>query len=46
MQCFFVNIKCEFGWAYKVAAEIADAHITSEIHSTSSDWDSIAECHV
>ena len=46
MQCFFVNIKCELGRAYDVAAEIADAEIASEIHSTSGDWDLIAKCYV
>ena len=46
MQCFFVNIKCELGRAYEVAADIADAHIASEIHSTSGDWDLIAKCYV
>ncbi len=46
MQCFFVNIKCELGRAYEVAAAIADAEIASEVHSTSGDWDLIAKCYV
>lgn len=46
MQCFFVNIKCELGRAYEVAAAIADAEIASEIHSTSGDYDLIAKCYV
>jgi len=46
MQCFFVNIKCELGQAYAVAADLADAQIASEIHSTSGDWDLIAKFYV
>lgn len=46
MQCFFVNIKCELGQAYEVAAEIADAQLASEIHSTSGDWDLLAKFYV
>lgn len=46
MQCFFVNIKCELGRAYDVAAEIADAQLASEIHSTSGDWDLLAKFYV
>lgn len=46
MQCFFVNVKCELGKAYAVAAELADAQIASEIHSTSGDWDLIAKFYV
>jgi len=46
MQCFFVNIKCELGRAYEVAAAIADAELASEIHSTSGDYDLIAKCYV
>jgi len=46
MRCFFVNIKCELGRAYDVAAEVADAQIASEIHSTSGDFDLIAKFYV
>lgn len=46
MQCFFVNVKCELGRAYEVAAEIADAQLASEIHSTSGDWDLLAKFYV
>ena len=46
MQCFFVNVKCELGRAYEVAAAIADAQLASEIHSTSGDWDLLAKFYV
>lgn len=46
MRCFFVNIKCELGRAYDVAAAIADEQIASEVHSTSGDYDLIAKCYV
>ncbi len=46
MRCFFVNIKCELGRAYTVAADIADAEIASEVHSISGDYDLMAKCYV
>ncbi len=46
MQCFFVNIKCELGKAYAVAADLADAQVASEIYSTSGDFDLLAKCYV
>lgn len=46
MNCFFVNVKCELGRAYEVAAAIADAQLASEIHSTSGDWDLLAKFYV
>lgn len=46
MQCFFVNVKCDLGRAYEVAAAIADAQLASEIHSTSGDWDLLAKFYV
>lgn len=46
MRCFFVNIKCELGRAYGVAADLADEQIASEIHSTSGDYDLIAKFYV
>lgn len=46
MRCLFVNIKCELGRAYGVAADLADEQIASEIHSTSGDYDLIAKFYV
>lgn len=46
MRCLFVNIKCELGKAYGVAADLADEQIASEIHSTSGDYDLIAKFYV
>jgi len=46
MQCFFVNIKCELGKAYDVAADLADAQVASEIYSTSGDYDLLAKVYV
>ena len=39
MQALFVQIKCELGKAYEVAARIADKEIASEIYSTAGEFD-------
>ncbi len=46
MQCFYVQIKCELGQAYTVAAALGDAEVASEIHSTSGDFDLLAKVYV
>lgn len=46
MTPFFVQIKCELGQAYRVAAEIADAEIASEIYSTAGEFDLLVKFYV
>jgi DNA-binding Lrp family transcriptional regulator len=46
MKAVFVQIKCELGTAYKVADEIADAEIASEIYSTAGDFDLLVKFYV
>lgn len=46
MQCFFVQMKSELGQTYKVAAELADREIASEIHSTSGAYDLLAKFYI
>lgn len=44
MKTFFVQIKCELGRAYEVAAELADAFENAQqIFSTSGRWDLLAQ---
>lgn len=44
MKTFFVQIKCELGRAYQVAAELADQfENASQIYSTSGKWDLLAQ---
>ncbi|MBZ8135291.1 Lrp/AsnC ligand binding domain-containing protein [Afifella sp. IM 167] len=46
MTPFFVLIKCSLGEAYKVATELADAEIASEIYSTAGDYDLLAKFYL
>lgn len=46
MITFFVQIKCQLGQSYKVASELADAEIASEIYSTAGDFDLLAKFYV
>ncbi len=46
MKAFFVQIKCELGRAYKVASDIADADIASEIFSTAGNYDLLVKFYV
>ena len=43
---FFVQIKCQLGRAYEVAAAIADAEIASEIYSTAGNYDLLIKFYV
>ena len=46
-RTLFVQLKCEPGEAYDVAARIIDAvPETSEIYSTSGHWDLLAKFHL
>jgi DNA-binding Lrp family transcriptional regulator len=46
MKAFFVQIKCELGKAYEVAAALVDAEIASEVYSTAGDYDLLAKFYV
>jgi DNA-binding Lrp family transcriptional regulator len=46
MKPFFVQIKCELGKAYEVAAAIADSEIASEIYSTAGHYDLLIKVYV
>lgn len=46
MQTFFVEITCELGRTYEVAAALADREIASEIYSTAGGYDILAKFHV
>lgn len=44
MNAIFVQIKCELGRAYEVAAELADEFDNaSQIYSTSGHWDLLVQ---
>ena len=47
MQTIFVQIKCDLGKAYEVAAEIAESvEQASEVHSTSGQYDLMVKCYL
>ncbi len=46
MKALFVQIKCELGHAYEVAAAIADAEIASEIYSTAGEFDLLVKFYL
>jgi DNA-binding Lrp family transcriptional regulator len=46
MRAFFVQIKCELGKSYEVAAAIADAEIASEIYSTAGGYDLLVKFYL
>lgn len=46
MKCVFVQIRCEPGKTYEVAAEVALREIASELYSTSGDFDLLAKIYV
>ena len=43
---FFVQIKCQLGKAYQVAASLADREIASEIYSTAGNFDLLVKFYV
>lgn len=46
MRAFFVQIKCDLGKSYDVAAAIADAEIASEIYSTAGGYDLLVKFYL
>lgn len=46
MTCVFVQIRCRPGTTYRVANEIAEREIHSELYSTSGDYDLLMKIYV
>jgi DNA-binding Lrp family transcriptional regulator len=47
MQTIFVQIKCELGQAYNVAAEVVETVTeASEVHSISGQYDLMVKCYL
>jgi DNA-binding Lrp family transcriptional regulator len=46
MVPFFVQIKCQLGKSYQVAAALADAEIASEVYSTAGHYDLLVKFYV
>ncbi len=45
MSCFFIQLRCKPGTAYKVADELYEREIISQLFSTSGEWDLIAQIY-
>ncbi len=46
MQTIFVQLKCELGQAYEVAAALVDQQNVSEVYSISGQYDLLAKCYL
>ncbi|MCP4490484.1 MAG: Lrp/AsnC family transcriptional regulator [Gammaproteobacteria bacterium] len=46
MQTIFVQLKCELGKAYEVAAELVERDSVSEVYSISGQYDLMAKCYL
>ncbi len=46
MQTIFVQLKCELGKAYEVAAELVERDSVSEVFSISGQYDLMAKCYL
>jgi DNA-binding Lrp family transcriptional regulator len=46
MQTIFVQLKCDLGQAYDVAAALAEQEGVSEVYSTSGQYDLLAKCYL
>jgi DNA-binding Lrp family transcriptional regulator len=46
MQTMFVQVKCELGHAYDVAATLVEQDGVSEVYSTSGQYDLLAKCYL
>ena len=46
MHCVFVQVRCQPGQTYQVAAAIYDREVVSELYSTSGEWDLIAKVYI
>jgi len=46
MQTIFVQLKCDLGQAYEVAARLAEREGVSEVYSISGQYDLLAKCYL
>ena len=46
MQTIFIQLKCELGKAYEVAAELVERDSVSEVFSISGQYDLMAKCYL
>lgn len=46
MQTIFIQLKCELGRAYEVAAELVERDSVSEVYSISGTYDLMAKCYL
>lgn len=46
MKTIFVQVKCELGRAYDVAADAVEIQQVSEVHSTSGEYDLLIKCYL
>ena len=46
MQTIFVQLKCDLGKAYQVAADLAEKDGVSEVFSISGQYDLLAKCYL
>lgn len=46
MQTIFVQLKCDLGRAYDVAAALVEQEGVSEVYSTSGQYDLLAKCYL
>ena len=46
MQTIFVQLKCELGRAYDVAAALVEQDGVSEVYSISGQYDLLAKCYL
>lgn len=46
MQTIFVQLKCELGRSYEVAAALVEREGVSEVYSTSGQYDLLAKCYI
>lgn len=46
MQTIFVQLKCELGRSYDVAASLAERDGVSEVYSISGQYDLLAKCYL
>jgi DNA-binding Lrp family transcriptional regulator len=46
MRAYFIQIKCDLGKSYEVAAAIGDAEVASEIYSTAGGYDLLVKIYL
>ncbi len=46
MRAYFIQIKCDLGKSYEVAAAIGDAEVASEVYSTAGGFDLLVKIYL